>query len=61
MIEGSMISQQFNANFFVTGMDRVTAAIVDYELSRITRVELRNMPVIPCRNHTDPKQQETRD
>jgi hypothetical protein len=40
-----MISQQFNANFFATGMDRVTVAMVDYEITRITRVELEYIPL----------------
>ncbi len=44
-LRGSMISQQFNANFFATGMDRVTAAMVDYELTRITRIELGYVPL----------------
>jgi hypothetical protein len=58
---GSIISQQYNANFFATGMDRVTAAMVDHEITRITRVEGVKLPVIPCRNYADPGQQETRD
>ena len=40
-----MISQQFNANFFTTGMNRVTAAMVDHEITRITRAESVNIPV----------------
>ncbi len=40
-----MISQQFNAHFFATGMDRVTAAMVDYEITRITCVESVYIPI----------------
>jgi len=56
-----MISQQYNAYFFATGMNRVTAAMVDYELTRITRVEPVKLPFIPCRNYADPGQQDTGD